>query len=225
MARLLFQRYIIVMPFERASQVSALVPYEQQLDRDSRWALSEGSRFFEEKSAVQEALRSIARRLNELGIPYAIVGGMALFHHGYRRFTEDVDLLVTRDSLKLIHEKLDGLGYVPPFASARTLRDVESGVKIEFLITGDFPGDGKPKPVAFPDPVESGFESDGIRYLNLNSLIELKLASGMTAPARLRDLADVLELVKTLKLPLDLAKKLNPFVQEKFRELWQIANG
>jgi hypothetical protein len=156
------------MPFDRASRASALVPYEQQLDSDSRLALSEGSRFFEDKSAVQDALRKITRRLNELEIPYAIVGGMALFHHGYRRFTEDVDLLVTRQSLKQIHEKLDGLCYVPPFPFARNPRDVESGVKIEFLITGDFPGDGKPKPVAFPDPVDAGFESDGGRYLNLN---------------------------------------------------------
>jgi hypothetical protein len=213
------------MPFERASQTPVLVPYESRLDRDSRWALSEGSRFFEEKSAVQESLRNITRRLNELAIPHAVVGGMALFHHGYRRFTDDVDLLVTSDSLKLIHEKLDGLGYLPPFPSARSLRDVETGVKIEFLVTGDYPGDGKPKPVAFPDPIEAGYESEGIRYLNLNSLIEMKVASGMTAPSRLRDLADCQELIKALNLPLDYAERLNPYVRDTFRELWRSARS
>src|SRR4051794_3331827 len=78
----------------------AVVPiYERHLDRDLRWALSEGSRHFEERSAVFGALYKIARRLNDLGIPYAVVGGMALFRHGLRRFTEDVDILVTRDDL------------------------------------------------------------------------------------------------------------------------------
>jgi hypothetical protein len=132
--------------------IPEVVPYERRLDANSRWALDEGSLFFEDKGSVQSALRKIASRLNDLGLPYAVAGGMALFHHGYRRFTEDVDLLFTRDTLRLIHEKLDGPGYVPPFATSRNLRDAETGVKIEFLISGDFPGDGKPKPVAFPEP-------------------------------------------------------------------------
>ena len=38
---------------------------------------------------------------------------MALFRHGLRRFTEDVDLLVTKKDLRLIHEKLEGLGISP----------------------------------------------------------------------------------------------------------------
>ena len=64
----------------------AVVPvHEELLDRDVSWALSEGSRHFEEKSAVQDALQRISRRLEELGIPYAVAGGMALIRHGFRR--------------------------------------------------------------------------------------------------------------------------------------------
>src|SRR5882672_3042895 len=92
-----------------------LIPYEQRLNQNPRWALTEGSVFFEDKGAVQQAMRRIAKRLDELGIPYAIVGGMALFQHGFRRFTEDVDILVTREGLTTIHEKLEGRGYLPPF--------------------------------------------------------------------------------------------------------------
>src|SRR3954453_13144811 len=76
--------------------------YERQLDHDPRWALSEGSRHFEEKSAVFDALRKITGRLKDLGIPYAVVDGMALFKHGLRGFTEDVDILVTKEDLKKI---------------------------------------------------------------------------------------------------------------------------
>jgi type II secretory pathway component PulK len=41
----------------------------------------------------------------------------------------------------------------------------------------------------------------------------------MTAPHRLRDLADVQELIKIKGLNADFAKILNPFVREKFLEL------
>ncbi len=197
--------------------------YEALLDRDPRWALSEGSRHFEEDSAVFKALHRIAQRLAALGIPYAVVGGMALFRHGLRRFTEDVDILVTKDGLKKIHEALEGLGYLPPFTNSKHLRDTELGVKVEFLTTGEFPGDGRKKPVSFPDPESVSLESDGISYINLPNLVELKLASGMTNAGRLKDLSDVLELIKVLDLPADYSDQLNPFVQSQYGELWKQA--
>jgi hypothetical protein len=196
-----------------------VVPYERLLDRDLEWALREGSMHFEKDSAVHKTLRKIARRLEELGIPYAIAGGMALFAHGFRRFTEDVDILVTAEGLAEIHRRLEGLGYVPPFAGSKQLRDAESGVRVEFLVSGQYPGDGKPKPVAFPRPEEAGVEIDGMRFLQLPRLIELKLASG-TTPGRRKDLGDVQELIRLLKLPAEFATQLNPAVQDLYRELW-----
>jgi len=123
--------------------------YEEQLNNDSEWALSEGSLHFEGQSKVQKALRGISQRLEELGIPYAVADGMALFHHGYRRFTDDIDILVTRDALERIHESLDGLGYVRPFSQSKNLRETDGGVTIEFLVAGQFPGDGKPSQLPF----------------------------------------------------------------------------
>ena len=201
--------------------VTEVVSYEKLLDQDWGRALSEGSRFFEEKSAVQDSLRKIAKRLGDLGIPYAVVGGLALFKHGYRRFTDDVDLLVTPASLKAIHDRLEGLGYVSPFAGSKQLRDAETGVRIEFLVSGAYPGDGKPKPVAFPDPAEVGVDRDGINYLRLETLVELKIASGMTGGLhRQKDITDIIELIKVLNLPADFADKLNPYVRDRFAELW-----
>lgn len=209
----------------RPSSPTQPIPYEQRLSNNPRWALTEGSIFFEGKGDVQKSLRKIADRLNALHIPYAIVGGMALFHHGVRRFTEDVDILVTREDLKKIHQQLEGLGYIPPFQGSKNLRDADTGVKIEFLITGNYPGDGKPKPIAFPDPAPVSFEHDGIRYLHLEPLIELKLASGMTAPARQKDLADVIALITTLNLPQNFSTRLNDFVRPTFEDLWKQAQA
>ncbi len=43
----------------------------------------------------------------------------------------------------------------------------------------------------------------------------------MTNPGRLRDLADVQELIRTLQFPLDFAGQLNPYVRGKYEELWK----
>ncbi|PYQ17831.1 MAG: hypothetical protein DMF79_16520, partial [Acidobacteria bacterium] len=55
----------------------------------------------------------------------------------------------------------------------------------------------------------------------LPRLIELKLASGMTAPHRLKDLADVQELIRAASLSRELANTLDPYVRDKYLELWQ----
>ncbi len=200
--------------------MEAVIPYEQRLNASPRWALLEGSMHFEKESKVHESLRRITQRLDDLRVPYALVGGMALFLHGYRRFTDDVDILVTRESLALIHEKLEGSGYLPPFEGSRHLRDTVNGVKIEFLVTGGYPGDGKEKPVSFPDPSVVSTVIDGIKVLNLPTLVQLKLASG-TAPGRLKDLGDVQELIRVMKLSEAFAEQLDESVRDQYRKLWQ----
>lgn len=92
------------------------------------------------------------------------------------------------------------------------------------MLTGDYPGDGLPKPVAFPAP-ESAAERDdqAIPFLSLKLLLELKLASGMTAVHRPRDLDDVIQLIRANQLTLQYAEELNPYVRDKYRELWQAA--
>lgn len=51
--------------------------------------------------------------------------------------------------------------------------------------------------------------------------IELKLASGMSAPHRLRDLADVQDLIGALSLPVEFAEQLNESVRAEYQRLWQ----
>ena len=143
--------------------------------------------------------------------------------HGFVRATEDVDLLVTPRGLRAFRERCVGRGYVPAFPGAKkSFRDVETGVRVEFITTGEFPGDGKAKPVQFPDPEGPAIEMDGVPVVTLAKLIELKLASGLSAPHRLRDLADVQDLIRALNLPEELAEQLDPSVREKFVELWRL---
>lgn len=181
----------------------------------------EGSRFFMKEGDVYETLRALVERLNRERLDYAVIGAMALVAHGYRRFTEDVAILMTPETLRLFREKLLGLGYLPASSdAAKTFRDTRTGVKIEVMTTGEYPGDGKPKPVVFPDPVRARVEIENLWVVTLEKLIELKLASGLTAPHRLKDLADVQELILHLRLPLDLAERLDESVRAEYRRLW-----
>jgi hypothetical protein len=195
--------------------------FEAKLKRGGAAAIEHIGRFFMGEDVVTQTLRRISSRLDERGIPYAVAGGMALGAHGFVRATVDVDILVTEHGLGTVHKELEGLGYVPPFTGSKNLRDVSSSVRIEFLVAGQYPGDGKPKPVAFPDPASAAIEIDGVKYLKLETLIELKLASGMTGGInRMKDLVDVVELIKICGLPADTADRLDPYVRDKFKELW-----
>src|ERR1043166_2613822 len=143
---------------------------------------AEGLRYFMGEGTLNKTLSRLSADLEEHGIDYAVIGAVALLAHGYPRFTEDIDLVMTTDGLRKFHEEL----VAPAFPGAR--KRLKSQI-------------------------------DGIRFVTLEKLVELKLASGISAPDRLKDLADVQELIKIRKLDADFALKLNPYVREKYREL------
>jgi len=171
---------------------------------------------------VFSTLERLALRLKEESIPYALVGGLALNLHDYERMTRDIDILMTPQALEKFIERCVGLGYVQAFHGARkSFHDTATQTPIEILVTGEYPGDGKPKPVSFPDPEASSIEIDGIRVITLEKLIELKLASGLSASHRLRDLADAQDLIVIHHLPPEFADKLDPSVRAEYMRLWE----
>ncbi len=180
--------------------------------------------FFMAISPIHEAMRRLSQSLGEMQIPFAIAGAMAANAHGHRRTTADIDILIRRQDLLRFKEKHAGRGWLDIVEGAKNFRDTINGVRIDTLIVGDFPGDGLPKPVSFPAPeTVSETGADGIPYVSLNALLELKLASGMTAAHRPQDLADVIELIRVNRLPLEHGDLLNPYVVEKYRDLWRAA--
>ncbi len=195
------------------------------VERDVDSVLRESEAFFGGRGAVHRTLRSLAARLDAEGIPYAILGGMALNIHGFVRETVDVDVLLTRESLERFRERLVGRGYVPAFAGAlKSFKDAETGVRIDVIAAGDFPGDGKPKEVVFPAPSGVAVDKGGIRVVPLETLLELKIASGLSAEhRRLVDLGDVQRTIEVLKLPKELGEKLHPSVRAEYGRLWALA--
>jgi hypothetical protein len=112
--------------------------------------VTHASRFFMGDSDVHHALLELTRSLDEAGIPYAIIGALALGEYGYRRTTEDVDVLLTKEGLDAFKAAHLGRGYVERFAGSKNLRDTRHGVNIDVVIAGDYPGDGKPNPRRSP---------------------------------------------------------------------------
>jgi hypothetical protein len=193
------------------------------LDRRLDALLSGAQEYFMGGGAIHAAASAIGRALAELNIDYAIAGAIALGEHGFERLTTDVDVLIGRDDLARFKAHWLGRGYVEVRPGGKAVRDTVNNIRIDFLIAGDYPGDGLRKPVAFPEPASASVNGSKYRVLALPRLIELKLASGMTAPHRLHDLADVLRLTRLSGLPRDFAQRLNPYVRQKFDELWVLA--
>jgi hypothetical protein len=187
--------------------------YEDELSSSFETVLREADALYEGRGRLQQTYDRLAARLRDLGLAHALVGGFALIRHGVRRFTEDVDILVSDADLEPLWDALIGRGYTRVAGTDRSIRDAETRVRIDFVVSGEFPGDGQPKPVAFPDPAEAAVEDGPVRVVALATLIELKLASGMSAPGRLQDLADVQRLIAVHGLDPTYAETLNSFVR------------
>lgn len=71
------------------------------------------------RPATLEDLKTLIRALNEQGADYLLIGGYALFAHGYHRATTDIDVLVpaSRESGRKIREAL----MILPDRSARDI--------------------------------------------------------------------------------------------------------
>jgi len=195
----------------------------EALDRRVDAVLDFLGSYFMQKSPVHRAAEEISQLLDEAGIDYAIAGALSLAVHGFVRATEDVDIIVTREGLDRFKREWLGRGYVELRPGGKPIRDTANNVKIDFLLAGEFPGDGKPKPVAIPEPAKVAIAGERYRVVSLPVLVEMKLASGMTAPHRMQDLTDVMRLVHIVKLGRDFAEQLDPYVRAKYLELWQLA--
>ena len=183
----------------------------------------EVDRFMAGRAQVHVALARVTSALREAGVEFALAGGLALGRHGYLRVTVDVDLLITAEGLTRFKQQWLGRGFVEKFPGSTGVREIETGVAIDFLVAGGFPGDGKPKAIRFPSPDSVAIDVEGMRVVDLRTLIELKLASGLSAADRLRDLADVIELIRANRLREEFSETLDASVCAKYLELWTAA--
>jgi len=175
--------------------------------------LKEVDRFFHEKDEVHKTMRRVVKRLEKAEIRYAVVGGMAVFAQGYRRPTNDVDILLTAEGFAEFRRRFVPKSYENIPGRARRFVDRTNSVGVDVLVTGMYPGSGKPGPIAYPDPAEVGQPIKSIRYLELVTLIQLKLAA-----RRYQDFADVVHLIDIHDLDESFADRLHRSLRSDYIE-------
>jgi hypothetical protein len=175
--------------------------------------LREIDMFFDGSSPVHQTMRRLVQRLSEAGIPYAVLGGMAVNAHGARRTTDDLDILLTPEGLGQFREQFVGKDYEQIQGRSRRFVDRENEVRIDILVTGHKPGFGGEAPFTFPDPAEASEEINGTRVITLERLIQLKLAA-----RRHKDFGDVVFLIRTHNLDKSFADGLHPGVRGDYIE-------
>src|SRR5689334_3599888 len=114
--------------------------------------LKEISMFFQGTDEVHKTMKRVVEALEGAGIPYAVMGGMAVNAHGYERTTGDVDFLLTEQGFASFRQRFVPASFEPVPRRPKRFKDKANGITFDILITGRFPGSGEPGPVAFPDP-------------------------------------------------------------------------
>jgi len=167
-------------------------------------------------SGVIETARLAAVRLADHLIPHLIVGGIAVQEHGYPRVTIDVDIVVpdVLDALEILTADVTGPLFRLPGGIEDRIQDRRTETFIDLLQAGRVLKRGCKVP--FPLPTVA---SDLLQIVGLEKLISLKLDSWANSPlGRLKDKADVVEIILRRKLPRDLA--VDAAVRQSYLETW-----
>lgn len=175
--------------------------------------LKEIDMFFEGRGPEHRTMRRLVEKLEKAKISYAIVGAMAVNAHRHERTTKDVDILLTPDGFDEFRRRFVPRAYDPVARRPRRFLDRRHGITFDILLTGHYPGTGKPGPISYPDPAEVGETIENIRVVNLVTLIQLKLAA-----RRHYNFGDVVNLIRVHNLDESVLARLHPSVHQDFIE-------
>lgn len=172
---------------------------------------------FSQEGPVWGTLRRAHEALENADIPHAVVGGLAVFLHGHRRMTTDVDVLVRPEQKTEVIAALDSAGL--PLQGAEFVGDAD--VRLHLLYTGEPEGIKWASRIAFPDPadVRNVERIDSFPTVVLPRLLEMKLACGLSNLRRPRDVDDALRLMEVHKLDKRYAGRLHPALRKDYRRL------
>jgi hypothetical protein len=144
----------------------------------------------------------VARRLRDV-VDAPVLGGIAVYLHGVRRSTIDLDLYTADRQATATQLLAAGARW-----NSAKREHVLDGVRIHTVTPQDS-----------GVTIERTAIIDGIRVVNLNDLVAIKLLCGLKNPGRLKDLSDVQELIRVVPLDKRFAAKLPKAIRPEFKVL------
>ena len=169
-------------------------------------------------------IREIARRAGDAGIPFLVIGGYAVFAHGYVRTTDDLDLIVQRGRRAQLGKLLGDLGMTVKNDATNFVQfdpQDESGMDVDLMFVSEDVF-GRLEQAA----VEATVEGTQVRVVSLLHLIALKCHALQHSKSlrRLKDMDDLVQLILINRLDLNepelratILKHGNAEIYEKLR--------
>ncbi|HEX3150435.1 MAG TPA: hypothetical protein VHR66_20320 [Gemmataceae bacterium] len=147
----------------------------------------------EHESRLGHVLSTLQDLAQKEGIPLAIVGGLAAIHHGYERFTKDINVVVPSSSLDVLTRVAPRYGIKVIWKDPDGWHKLQcDGVAIDVVPEGRKPR--KDAPTTIPSPRQLGVR-EGADYAGIVGWMETKLGS-----FRVQDQADVVQVIKVTAL-------------------------
>jgi hypothetical protein len=141
------------------------------------------------ESKFVKALATLKALSRKEGISMAIVGGLAAIHHGYPRFTRDIDVVVQSRHLDILTRVAPRYGIKVIWKDPDGWHKLQcEGVPIDVVPEGRKPR--KDAPTTIPNPQQLGVR-EGAGYAGIAGWMETKLGS-----YRVQDRADVVQVIK-----------------------------
>ena len=141
------------------------------------------------ESKFARALATLKALSRKEGISMAIVGGLAAVHHGYQRFTKDIDVVVPSGHLDILTRVAPHYGIKVIWTDPDGWHKLQcEGVSIDVVPEGRKPR--KDAPTAIPSPRQLGVR-EGADFAGIEGWMETKLGS-----YRVQDRADVVQVIK-----------------------------
>ena len=153
----------------------------------------------------RKTMRQLARRLERLGLVYAILSPEAF---GTHTLEDRVEVLLTGEGLHRFREESEAIGYRQVSGHSRSFVDRITNLAVEVRMTSHHPGIRSPGPIKFPNPADTREEWGQMQVVPLATLIELKLAAHWYY-----DLGDVVSLIQARELDESFAEQLHPAVR------------
>lgn len=158
-------------------------------------------------SRLGKQIEEAVTALDDAGVRFALIGGLALAPHKVVRATQDVDLLIDSELANAVDQVFTGLGYRCIHRSADAANYVRGNQRVDFLYAH--------RPIArqllraapeFPTPFGT------LRVISAEGLIAFKLQGWSNNPRRTQDLEDIRALIRANRSTLQMSQ-----VREHFR--------